>query len=196
MHILGCRHRLTPVSSVKGSVHPRSVFSVAARRAAGAVGEPPRPATARRATEPAPPGQACPAWGGVRARGFRRGDPGDRLWRSAVSAVVRVASCVRARGAGGARRRAAQSSLLFIEINSNCIRIVRTLQLRSERYNFDPIRQDRSRCDRRRRVAERASDHGCRAGGAPRGGVPVPPVTRNARRPDPTGTLPVCPRVP
>ena len=60
-----------------------------ARPVPSAYGEPPRPATARRATEPAPPGKACPAWG-VRARGFRRGDPGDRLWRSAVTVSVRA----------------------------------------------------------------------------------------------------------
>jgi len=61
------------------------VFSVAARRAAGAVGEPPRARhrAPRYRTGTARPGvsKACPAWG-VRARGFRRGDPGDRLWRS------------------------------------------------------------------------------------------------------------------
>jgi len=83
---------------------------------------------------------------------------------------------VAAAGAAAGRSARAERNLVYcyIDINSNCIRLVRTLQLRS---GPSPIR---SRCDRRRRVAERASDHGCRRAGRARRRTRT---SRNAKRP-------------
>ena len=148
MHILGCRHRLTPVSSVKGSVirgrcfrSPPGVRPVPSASRHG-------PATARRATEPAPPGQAC----------LRRVQPGacapeasgEATRATACSALgcdVKVSNDVKEKVGGGAsvmprvaaagaaagRSARAERNLVYcyIDINSNCIRLVRTLQLRS-----------------------------------------------------------------
>lgn len=90
---------------------------------------------------------------------------------------LRYAAC----GRGGRRGRPvresrAQSSLLLyryeFELYPNCTNV--------SRYNFDPVRHIRSRCDRRRRVAERASDHGCRRAGRARRRTRT---SRNAKRP-------------